>query len=620
VSVSDPIPAWNDRIGASSVDNGTGRYDIIPVAVAQTLPGLFRERVRRSPDAAAYRFYDTLNETWVDISWQILAREVARWQTAMENEKLSPGDCVAIMARNSRFWVMCDLAAQALGLVSVPLYTEDRAENVSYILQQTATRLLVIGGDQQWQRLRERAAKFKSVKKIVSIGQITNRDDKRIIDMRQWLPEEGGMLRIAEINNTDLATIIYTSGTTGVPKGVMLSHRNILVNAASGLAVVPVSTGDSLLSFLPLSHALERTVGYYLPIMAGACVVHARSIAELAEDLQTIKPTGLITVPRIFERLHMRINEGLKTQPERTRKLFRLASDIGWHHFNYRQGLARWHTSLMVWPLLKKLVADKVCARLGGRLRFVISGGAALSPDIARQFIGLGIPILQGYGLTEAGPVVSVNRQDKNIPASIGPPLPGVEVRLGENDELMVRGQNVMQGYWKNPDATEAIIDDSGWLHTGDKARIDDDGYIYITGRLKEIIVLSNGEKISPVDMEIAIAADPLFDQIMVIGEGQPYLSALVVLNKSQLDELLESEQAGPESCSDALFEKLLLERITARLSHFPGYAQVRRVTRISESWSVENGLLTPTLKLKRQRILQKYTVEIERMYEGHDP
>ena len=603
MSVSALIPAWSDQLPGAETHSSGSRYDIIPVDVARTLPGLFRERVRRSPDRAAYRYYDSLNETWVDISWRMMAHEVARWQSAMETENLGAGDCVALMARNSRFWVMADLAAAGLGLITVPLYTEDRACNVQYILQQTSARLLIIGGNQQWQRLREQAAAFKTIKKIISIGQISDADDKRITAMRDWLPDDGGALRVGDCGGNDIATIIYTSGTTGVPKGVMLTHKNFLANAASGLQAVPVATDDSLLSFLPLSHALERTVGYYLPVMAGACVAHARGIAELAEDLQTIRPTGLIAVPRIFERMHMRINESLKAQSGRKRKLFRLACEIGWRHFNYRQGLESWHASLMLWPVLKRLVADKVCARLGGRLRFVISGGAALSPDIARQFIGLGIPIVQGYGLTEAAPVVSVNRREKNIPASIGPPLPGVEVRLGENDELMVRGDNVMRGYWKNPNATDAVIDADAWLHTGDKARIDEDGYIYITGRLKEIIALATGEKVSPADMEMAIAADPVLDQILVIGEGRPYLCALVVPNPAHLDEWVENERTT--SCTEQQLEELLLERIASSLTHFPGYAQIRRVTPVSEPWSVDNDL-------------QKYRREIERMYEGH--
>ena len=275
----------------------------------------------------------------------------------------------------------------------------------------------------------------------------------------------------------------------------------------------------------------------------------------------------------------------------------------------------------MLWPLLEKLVADKVIGKLGGRLRFVMSGGAALSAEVSRIFIGLGLPILQGYGMTESSPVACANRLKDNVPASVGLPIPGVEVKLGESNALLIRGPNVMLGYWNNPEATKAIISSDGWLNSGDIASIDEQGHVTITGRLKEIVVLSNGEKVPPADMEAAIMRDPLFDQVMLIGEARSYLSVLVVLNPARqkdfmtqygLDGNLDNEQQRQQA------EEILLNKVAHQTSEFPGYAKIRRIAVIPEPWSIENGLLTPTLKLKRAKVLEKYKAEIDKLYTGH--
>jgi long-chain acyl-CoA synthetase len=591
--------------------------DFIPPATAVTLPGLFRERVRRTPNIPAYRFFDAINGAWIESSWAGIARDVDRWQAALHEEGLKPGERVAVMARNSRFWVAFEQAALGLGLVVVPVFTEDRGDNVGYIIDHSEVRLLLIGGADQWQRLAGHLEGKRTLKRIISVAELDSPKDKRVEFVRDWLPRDFEPPELPAIAGDDLATIVYTSGTTGRPKGVMLSHRNILANAWACLQVFPVEPRHVFLSFLPLSHTLERTVGYYLPMMAGASVAHARSIPDLPQDLRSIRPDGLISVPRIYERVHSRIKDNLNQQKPIARWLFRLAVEVGWRRFEWQQGRARPGPALLLWPLLKRLVADKITARLGGNIRVAVSGGAALSPEIGRTFIGLGLPILQGYGLTEASPVVSVNRPDDNVPASIGPPLPGVEARIGPDDELLVRGDNVMLGFWKDEEATRRMIDADGWLHTGDKARIED-GRIYITGRIKEIIVLANGEKVSPMDMEIAIAGDPLFDQVIIVGEARPYLSALVVLNEAQWRRFVKDHGIAGGGANDEPARKLLLERIAGCLHQFPGYAKVVRVTALNEPWTIDNGMLTPTMKGKRNRITEKYAVQIEQMYSGH--
>lgn len=591
--------------------------NLITPEEAQTLPGLFRERVRRTPEDCAYRFYDALNGAWSDLSWRQMAREVDRWQAALAMEKLKPGDRVAVMARNSRFWVIFDQAVLGLGLVLVPLYTEDRVDNVSYVLQDSGSKLLLIGGPGQWDRLQRNIDGISGLKRIISIAEIPDCEDKRVISLDEWLSVDYQPVSLPAVESNTLATIVYTSGTTGAPKGVMLSHWNILSNAYSGLQTVPVSSGNVFLSFLPLSHTLERTVGYYLPMMAGATVAHNRSIPELGKDLRVIKPTALISVPRIFERVYGRVREGLARGPWYARLLFHLTVIAGWHRFQYQQGRGMWHPAMILWPILKRLVADRVLDRLGGRLRFTISGGAALAPEISRMFLALGAPVLQGYGLTEASPVVSVNRLDDNIPASIGIALPGVEVRIGQDNELQVRGENVMLGFWNNAEATAGVLDGDGWLHTGDKARLEGK-HIYITGRIKDIIVMANGEKVSPTDMELAITGDSLFAQVMIIGEARPYLVALAVLNNRQWRRLAEEEGLQDTALNEKAAEKILLERISGQLHEFPGYAQVVRIQSTLDPWTVENGLLTPTLKVKRREVQEKFQTGIESLYEGH--
>jgi len=591
--------------------------DLITPEVAGTLPGLFRERVKRTPDSCAYRFFDALNETWSDSSWRDIAKEVDRWQAAIASEGLKPNDRVAIMASNSRFWITFDQAALGLGLVLVPLYTDDRVDNVAYILGDSSTKLLVIGGQWQWTCLQEKITEMRTLKRIISIANILDNDEKRLISLNEWLPLKYEQVEKPYMESNSVATIVYTSGTTGSPKGVMLSHWNILTNTYNSLQTILPSIGNVFLSFLPLSHTLERTIGYYLPIMIGATVAHNRSIPELGSDLQAIRPTALISVPRIFERVYQQIKDKLAKGPAISRFLFNLTVGVGWRRFLYQQGRASIHPSIILWPILKSLVADKVAERLGGNLRMAISGGAALAPDISRVFIALGIPLVQGYGLTEASPVVSVNRLENNIPSSIGIPLPGVEVKIGKNNELLVRGDNVMLGFWNNPEATEAVLDEDDWLYTGDKARIEGK-HIFITGRIKDIIVLANGEKVSPTDMELAIITDPLFEHVMVVGEAKSCLTAVAVLNELQWQKFTEEKALEADAFQEQPVEKLFLDRIAICLHDFPGYAQLIRISCTTEPWTVENGLLTPTLKVKRNKVAERFKDEIELMYEGH--
>lgn len=599
------------------------RKDVIPIESAQTLDGLFSERVTRSPQKLAYRDYDMVTEQWRDYSWADMARSVARWQAALAREELSPGDRVAIMCRNCPQWVAFEQASLGLGLVVVPLYTEDRAENAAYCIENAGVKLLVVEKTTQWEAFLPIQSQLNSVLRIVILlapegGTAGLHHDQRVVSLNLWLPEQGGQMLHINTNPDALATIIYTSGTTGRPKGVMLSHDNILSNTFASTQAVDVLPTDLFLSFLPLSHTFERTSGYYVPMMCGATVAYARSIQQLQEDLLTIRPTVLVSVPRIYERIYAGLRTKLAEGSALARKLFYLAVSVGYSRFELQQGRGTWQVSHLLWPILEKLVARKLMDKLGGQLRVAMSGGAALSPEISRIFIGLGLPILQGYGMTESSPVVCVNRLDDNLPASIGRTIPEVEVKLGENNALLIRGPNVMLGYWNNPEATRAVISDDGWLNSGDIAQIDEQGRVTITGRLKDIIVTSTGEKVPPADMEAAILRDPIFEQVMVVGEGRSYLSALVVLSQRGLQTLAELCHLPPDPnqlINHESVEKILLDRIAQQIHEFPGYAKIFKVALIPEPWSVNNEMLTPTLKIKRSKITQRYSTEIENLY-----
>ena len=585
--------------------------DIIVPEAARTLAGLFRQRLRRTPHAIAYRHYDRRSNTWRDLTWEEMGRRIGRWQAALAETGLARGDRVALQLRNGPDWVAFEQAALGLGLVVVPLYQEDRPDNVAYILQDAGVKLLLLQDTARWRRLAHETARLDALDHIVLLEGEGETPPAGVSLAAAWLPPGEHPLHTVDAPEAALATIIYTSGTTGRPKGVMLSHANLLANAYACASVERFCAGDLFLSFLPLSHALERTGGYYLPMMTGAAVAYARSVQQLAEDLRQLRPTVLIAVPRIFEKVYARIRQQLAERPAPARWLFEATLACGRRRFAARQQRRREPLAALAWPLLARLVARKVASGFGGRLRFAVSGGAALPRPVADLFLGLGIDLLQGYGLTETSPVVSVNTPANNNPDSVGPPLPGVEVRIGARDELLIRGPGITRGYWNDRQATARLIDAEGWLHSGDQARLVN-GRIHITGRLKEILVLSNGEKVPPADMEAAITLDPLFEHALVLGEGRPFLAALLCLNPEQWERLHPHHDLD-----DPAAQQAILQRLRPLLRDFPGYAKVRRVVLTLDEWTVESGLLTPTLKLKRTRVIERYAVRLAGLFEG---
>lgn len=558
----------------------------IALNAQSTLADLFIQRVQATPAVVAYRFFR--DGQWLEQTWAEVAREVARWQAALMAEGLQPGERVALCMRNRVEWAYFDQAALGLGLVVVPLYFNDRPENMAWCLNDAGARVLLLEDGGLWPQLQ---GLVTTLTRVVALTNGVNDNAKqRSID--RWLPNLASYTLAKPMAKAeDLATLVYTSGTTGRPKGVMLTHRNIVIDLIGLMEAVPIllSQRHEFLSFLPLSHTFERTVGYYIPICINAKVIYARGIPELAEDLASQKPTAIVSVPRIFERVYTKIEAGLPPGSFK-RRLFEKTVDIGWKRFLKQASVVE----NLQWPLLNLLVARKLRARLGGRLQFIKLGGAALAPHLLKIFTAMGFTFIHGYGLTETSPVISCNRLDDNDPLSVGKPLVGVETRVTDAGELCVRGAIVTQGYWKNPSATQAVIDADGWFHTGDVVEIRN-GKIYIRGRVKDIIVLTNGEKISPGDAEQAIMRDAAFEQVMVIGEGRGALGLLAVSSITDVREL----------CL----------RANKQLHAFPGYAKIRHIVRVDDAWTVENGMMTPTLKLKRNKIEEKYAREIEAMY-----
>ena len=607
--------AINQQPQRSAVSGDT----MIDARQASTLWGLFRERVRRSPDAIAYRNYNGTEGGWRDHTWLMISERVDRYRAALAQDNIRAGDHVAILLPNGIDWACLDLAAHGSGLVVVGLYPHDNAASNAYILGHSDARLVLLDTEARWKSLWPFRSNFPSLERVWvrdgrgnSATSPTGPIVRELADVLANAPEPPSQHPAAP---SDLATLIYTSGTTGRPKGVMLSHFALLWNAQASAAVIPPRRDDVFLSILPIAHAFERTVGYYLPMMGGCTIAYARSAQDLREDLITIRPTVLLGVPLLFERMSAAIWAKVAASAAK-RNLLRLTIWIGWRRFVATQRRASPQLAVrLLWPLFKRYVAMAVLTAFGGRLRVAISGGAPLDQGTARLLIGLGLPLVEGYGLTEAAPVVAANGLDDNLPGSVGCPLDGIEVKLTSQDELLVRSPSIMMGYWKDDAETARALDATGWLSTGDVAEINEDGRIFIRGRLKDVIVLSIGEKINPNVVEAELTRDPLFEQAVVVGNRRPFLTAVIVLNAESWKLFAANKGLDPQQPNHAASKIELLARITSLLDTLPRYAQVRAVHLALEPWTIEAGLLTPTLKVKRDVVVPLFAKEIDDLY-----
>ena len=591
-----------------------------------TLPQLLVNSVERYGEREALRQFDKETKSWHSLSYAQLMARVMEWRRAYAAMNLERGTRIGILMPNSIDHACADQAALANGLVPVPLHAIDTPGASAFILSDSRAQVLVTNKLTRWKQIQAAGGDLQDLTAVIITEDEVDDETGMVRGLSEWLAAGTHVVELPEgPKEDDLAGIVDTSGTTGRPKGVMLTHGNIVSNVKATLECVFPQVGDIFLSFLPLSHTFERTAGYYLALATGCTIAYNRSVLLLADDLKTIRPTVIISVPRVYERIFARVQDKLKKSRPAARYLFDWAVEIGWRDFCRRNHLPVEHTGRawldgLMRPLVRK-VSSTLLDQFGGRLRIAISGGAALSSKVARTFCGLGLPIIQGYGMTEASPIIAGNNRTLNQPNTVGKPFNNVEVRLGEGDEIQIKGPSITRGYWNRPDATADAFTEDGWFRTGDVGGFNELGLLSIKGRIKEIIVTSTGEKVPPADLEAAIETDPLFSQCYVIGENRPYLSLITVVNPDEWASFAKScgvDPADPASLDNPSVKTSALKRAKTAAGEFPHYALPRAVVLTQEPWTIENGLITPTLKLKRGPLSKKFANVIAQLYATH--
>ena len=611
-----------------AIDSAEIRFEAL--SQLKTLDQFVPTRAKIAPHTEALRQFDRRSNTWERVSYRDLDERIQQWRRAFCKMGLQHGDRVAILLPNGVDAVCCDQAVLANGYVPVPLHAIDTPGSSAFIIADSQASVLVTNRQNRWDSISLSHTAMPNLKHVIFTEESSpeeRRDGVKLWDLESWLATGHGVTEFPPApSEDDLAAIVYTSGTTGKPKGVMLTHKNVVSNVINTLKTVYPKPGDVFLSFLPVSHTFERMAGYYLALGMGCTIVYTRSIQQLAEDFRIVRPNVIISVPRIYERIFAKVQAKLARESKFVRFLFNWAVEVGWRRFSQKYGLPTQKGGVtvfdpIVWPILERLVSKTLLNQFGGQLRIAISGGAAMNPKVAKAFCGLGLPIIQGYGMTESSPIIAGNSLTYNHPSTVGKPLPETNVRLGEGDEIQVKSPSVMKGYWNRPQATREAFTEDGWLKTGDVGEFDHEGFLKIVGRIKEIIVTSTGEKVPPADLELAIEIDPLIDQAFVIGENRPFISTIVVLNKEEWKNLattLDLDPNDPESLMANVTRNAVLKRIKSAAKGFPQYALPRNVYITLEPWTIDNGLITPTLKLKRKALNEKFAPQIQTLYAGH--
>jgi len=542
---------------------------------------------------------------------------------------MRPGDRVAILSENRAGWVIADMGILAAGCITVPIYPTNTPESIEYVLNHSGARIVFVSNRYQYAKLLKIKESIPLVELVVSFERFLGEHALPVctfyqlseIDMPITEAERASLENgIDRIPLEAPLTIIYTSGTTGVPKGVVLNHRNILYDVTKVITgVKDLSSDDVMLSFLPLSHVLERTVGYYTTVSAGALLAFAESVEKVPENLVEVKPTIMISVPRLFEKIYSGILENVHQMSGVRKALFRWALTVG-KEYVHRKYISKEPLGMvqLKYKLADRLVFGKVRQRFGGRIKFFCSGGAPLDKTINEFFWCMGLPILEGYGLTETSPAISFNRLDHVRFGSVGCALDGTEFRVAEDGELLVKGPQVMSGYYRNEEATAEVLQD-GWFKTGDIGQIDAEGFVYITDRKKELIITAGGKNIAPQPIENSLKLDKYISQAYVYGDRKSHLSALITPNLERLFEFAREKQIKHFDLDDlvtnqrvhALYEQRIAE-VNSRLAQFE---TIKRFVLLPRDFSIDGGELTPTLKLRRKVIYEKYKEKIEGMY-----
>lgn len=531
---------------------------------------------------------------------------------ALEKRGIGPGERVAIFSENCPEWHIVEFACQLLGVVSVPLYPTLPADQVAFILADSGTKTVFFSNQKKLEILNQAQILLDSKLELIAFADDTSHDV--VFDhLLDEAPAQDPAVFGNRPKEDDIASLIYTSGTTGNPKGVALSHRNLVSNMITCAKLVPISDTDSSLSFLPLSHVLQRTVDNIF-FYKGVSIHYVQSIELVARALTEIHPTVLASVPRLYERAYLRVLGNVEQQPGGKQKIFRWGVGIGERHAEARR-TNRFAPHLAAQrTIAKRLVYAKIHERMGGRLRLAITGGAALPESVGRFFEAVGLDLFEGYGLTETSPVLCLNRPGEQRWGTVGKPIPGVELRIAEDGEILARSPGLMQGYWNNDEATQEAIDADGWFHTGDVGVIDEDGYLAITDRKKDLLVTSGGKNIAPQPLEQRLTSSGVIAQAVVIGDNYPYLTALLVPNLEELPPDLAA--IDPDQ---RIKHPRILERIEETIAHVnrqvADHERIRRWKLLPRELSLEEGEITPTLKIKRNVVLQRYEALVSSMY-----
>lgn len=562
---------------------------------------------------------------WTPLTWREVAAKICLLARGLRSLGIGPGDRVVLVAENRPAWFVADFAIMATGAITVPAYTTNTEADHLHILDNSGAAAIVVSTRRLAERLLAAALHCPDVRLVVSMDEL-DLQQKPTFDVLTWREVmqrgDGDHTNVraaaAALTRDDIACIIYTSGTGGAPKGVMLPHGAILANITGAIDVLAeLSLGEEVfLSFLPLSHAYEHTVGQFLPIAIGAEIYYAESVDRVASDVAEVKPTIFSAVPRFYEIMQQKIVAGARKQGGLRERLFSWTVAIGRRRYESPHSLGV--GSRLLDLLLDRVVRDKIRARFGGRLKAMVSGGAALDPGLAIFFRAIGLPLFQGYGQTEAAPLISVNRPLRPKLHTVGPPILGVEARIAEDGEILVRGPILMRGYWRNEEATSQALRD-GWLHTGDIGEIDADGDIRITDRKKDLIVVSGGDNVSPARIEGVLTLRPEIAQALVWGDGRPHLVALLVPNLDWLRGW--ASKAGKPLDMNALSaDPMLQQTLSAVINdvnrNLSVIERIRRFAIAPEPFTIENGQLTPTLKVRRHAVSAAHRERLDALYE----
>ena len=595
-----------------------------------TIPALFARQASALGERTL--FLVKRSGTYQPITWHEASQEVIALSAFLLHRQVNVGDRVIILSENRPEWGLADVAIQSVGAWAVPIYPSLPQEEIRIICTNCEPVLCIVSTEEQLRKLLAISASLPCLHSILVMDPIT-RPDALLIPWAKAI-EKGRELeprlrdlrehRRSQLRPEHTATLLYTSGTTGEPKGVMLSHRNFLSNVRACLAVIPIHQQDLHLSFLPLCHVFERMAGWYLMLAVGARVAYAENMDTIPQNMLETHPTVMLGVPRFFEKLHARIQEGIRQAPVLKQRLAQWAIQVGRQAASYQLAGRRVPMGVQIrhW-LAGHLVMNKLKARLGGRLRFFVSGGAPLSKEIGEWFYHLGVTILEGYGLTETSPVITVNRLPTPRFGSVGCAVPGVEVKIAEDGEVLSRGPHIMQGYYRAPEATAEVLVD-GWFHTGDIGHLDPDGYLVITDRKKDLIKTAGGKFVAPQKLENLLVTDPAIVQAFVYGDRRPYCVALIVPRMEEVQRIAQVQGVGETRMQVLLRDPRVLafywSRVQATQQGLAGFEQVKHIALLDHEFSQASGELTPTLKTKRAIVAQHYATLLQELYQTPAP